>query len=252
MVHRLAAAMRGNLVAWLALFVALGGTSMAASHFVVTSTKQIDPRVIKKLRGNRGPAGPQGPQGAQGQTGLQGPAGIVDTTNFFNKTESDGRYLGKGAQATDSAALGGVAAAGYTTGEGSQGGRWQELANKGKETEFLAVPGIGELATECITEPTKATSVQLTENPGATEFLTWGSIPEKQTTRMETDVLKSGNTSLAQAFAPAENGTGQMIIQVTSGLETPEHIFATITVSASVTEGFCRFQANYTVARQHF
>jgi len=66
---RIIKAVRGNIVAWLALFVALGGTSLAASHYVITSTKQIKPSVLKSLRGK---TGPQGSQGAQGPAGLQG------------------------------------------------------------------------------------------------------------------------------------------------------------------------------------
>ena len=46
MLNRIVAGIRGNLVAWLALFVALGGTSLAASHYVINSTKQINPKVL--------------------------------------------------------------------------------------------------------------------------------------------------------------------------------------------------------------
>lgn len=78
MVNRIMHAIRHNLVAWLALFVALGGTGLAASHYVINSTKQINPKVLRKLKGNSGrtgPAGPAGAQGAAGQNGEAGPAG---------------------------------------------------------------------------------------------------------------------------------------------------------------------------------
>ena len=64
------------LVACLALFVALGGTGLAASHYLITKTSQIKPSVLAQLRGPRGPAGPQGPAGAQGPQGAGGPQGV--------------------------------------------------------------------------------------------------------------------------------------------------------------------------------
>src|SRR5207249_9150887 len=73
--HRIINALRGNIVAWLALFVALGGTSLAASHYVITSTHQIKPNVLRALRGRQGPRGSQGPQGAQGAQGAPGAPG---------------------------------------------------------------------------------------------------------------------------------------------------------------------------------
>jgi hypothetical protein len=251
MTSRIITAVRGNLIASLALFVAMGGTSLAASHYVISSTKQINPKVIKKLKGNSGPRGLAGSQGLQGSQGPQGPVGTVNTANFFNKTESDGRYLGKGEQAADSAKLGGVAASGYTTGEGTQGGNWIEMLNAQEEPNFLSVPGIGELALECGTV-TKATAVQLTQHAGSPVFLTWGSYPKEQPTKVETAVLKEDGSTVAQSFGPAESGTGQMIIQATGDLSTSVHTFATITVSASVTGSFCRIQANYTVAQKRF
>jgi hypothetical protein len=257
MTSRIITAVRGNAIAWLALFVAMGGTSLAASRYVISSTKQINPKVIKKLKGNSGPrglAGPQGPQGPlgpQGPQGGQGAVGTVDTANFFNRTESDGRYLGKGEQAADSAKLGGVAASGYTSGEGTQGGNWIEMLDKQKEPNFLSVPGIGELALECATG-TPATNVTLTQHAGSPVFLTWGSYPKGQPTRTKTAVLKEDGNTEIETFAPGESGTGQMIIQATGDLSTSVHTFATITVSASVTGSFCRFQANYTVAQRRF
>jgi Collagen triple helix repeat (20 copies) len=75
MVSRIVTEVRRNIVAWLALFVALSGTSLAASHYIITSTKQIKPSALKQLRGARGPAGPSGAGGTNGATGAQGPTG---------------------------------------------------------------------------------------------------------------------------------------------------------------------------------
>jgi collagen triple helix repeat protein len=71
------------VVALVALFLALGGTGLAASRFIITSTSQIKPNVLRALRGTQGPPGAPGapgspgPPGAQGQglQGLQGPQG---------------------------------------------------------------------------------------------------------------------------------------------------------------------------------
>lgn len=42
--------------------------------------------------GATGPAGPQGPKGETGEKGEKGDTGTVDTTNFYDKGASDGRY----------------------------------------------------------------------------------------------------------------------------------------------------------------
>jgi hypothetical protein len=100
--HRLTYA---NVVATLALFVALGGSAAAATHYLITSTHQIAPGVRNALKGSKGKTGPRGPKGdtgltgATGATGQPGPkgdtglTGTVDTSNFFNKTASDARYV---------------------------------------------------------------------------------------------------------------------------------------------------------------
>jgi Collagen triple helix repeat (20 copies) len=72
-----------GVVASTALFLALaGGGAYAADSYIITSTHQIKPSVLKKLahdvrgpRGSHGPAGPQGLQGILGATGQQGSAG---------------------------------------------------------------------------------------------------------------------------------------------------------------------------------
>ena len=81
---------RIGVLATLGVLVIGGGSAFAASHYLITSTNQIKPSVLRQLRGNQGPVGvtgaqgpvgatgaqgAQGPQGAPGATGPQGPAG---------------------------------------------------------------------------------------------------------------------------------------------------------------------------------
>jgi Collagen triple helix repeat (20 copies) len=81
-----------SIIASLALFFALGGTAMAARHYLLTSTSQIKPSVLKALKGNvgtegpaglagaAGKAGPAGEQGSPGNRGQQGPSGASGTS----------------------------------------------------------------------------------------------------------------------------------------------------------------------------
>lgn len=78
-----------NVAMTLALVLAMSGGAFAANKYVVTSTKQISPKVLKALVGKTGPAGPAGlagpagtagagsigPAGPAGATGPEGPAG---------------------------------------------------------------------------------------------------------------------------------------------------------------------------------
>jgi hypothetical protein len=75
-----------SLIAVLALFVALGGTAVAA-NYVITSTRQIKPSVLRRLRGKRGP---QGPQGAPGTSAVAALSVVVgpENTIFAGDAES--------------------------------------------------------------------------------------------------------------------------------------------------------------------
>src|SRR5579863_1113861 len=67
-----------NVVATMALVFAMSGGALAAGHYLLTSTRQISPKVLKALKGNNGAPGAQGAAGAQGPAGpagAQGPAG---------------------------------------------------------------------------------------------------------------------------------------------------------------------------------
>ena len=65
-----------NVTATLALVFAMSGGALAASHYLINSTKQINPKVLKKLAGKTGAPGKTGPSGAPGPAGsVSGPAG---------------------------------------------------------------------------------------------------------------------------------------------------------------------------------
>lgn len=73
------------MAATLALVLAMSGGALAASHYLISSTRQISPAVLKKLHGARGargltgsigPIGPQGPTGEAGPKGGRGPTGL--------------------------------------------------------------------------------------------------------------------------------------------------------------------------------
>jgi hypothetical protein len=64
-----------NIVATMALVFAMGGTAIAAKHYLITSTKQIRPSVLKSLTGRAGLKGTTGAQGVPGTPGKEGTAG---------------------------------------------------------------------------------------------------------------------------------------------------------------------------------
>jgi hypothetical protein len=64
-----------SAVAILALFIALGGSAIAANHYLITKTSQIKPSVLSKLKGKAGATGPAGTAGALGATGPAGASG---------------------------------------------------------------------------------------------------------------------------------------------------------------------------------
>jgi hypothetical protein len=64
-----------EVVATLALLFSVTTGAIAAGHYLITSTKQISPKVLAKLKGRRGPTGPRGRKGLHGPLGPTGPKG---------------------------------------------------------------------------------------------------------------------------------------------------------------------------------
>src|SRR3954470_10282542 len=103
------------IVACVALVVALGGGSYAATVLPKNSvgSPQLKKSAVSGDKVKDGslsaadfktrqlPVGPEGPKGDTGPKGDPGPAGTVDTSRFFNKVESDARYLAAGDKSSD-------------------------------------------------------------------------------------------------------------------------------------------------------
>lgn len=104
----------GTVLGALALVLATAGGAFAAGHYMITSTKQISPKVLRQLKGNRGPqglkgaAGAAGPQGAPGAQGAQGPAGPQGSpgANGTNGTNGNTVLSGSGAPAASLGSVG--------------------------------------------------------------------------------------------------------------------------------------------------
>jgi hypothetical protein len=64
-----------NVAATLALVFAMSGGALAAKHYMVSSTRQISPKVLNKLKGKSGSPGRTGPKGEAGPKGERGESG---------------------------------------------------------------------------------------------------------------------------------------------------------------------------------
>jgi hypothetical protein len=86
-----------NVTATLALVFAMSGGAMAANHYLINSTKQISPKVLKKLKGATGQAGAAGAPGApgaagkDGAVGKEGPAGKEGTAGKEGSPGEEGK-----------------------------------------------------------------------------------------------------------------------------------------------------------------
>jgi Collagen triple helix repeat (20 copies) len=92
-----------NVAMTLALVFAMSGGAYAASKYLITSTKQISPKVLKSLQGRAGKAGANGAQGlagAQGPAGAQGAQGPQGSAGAKGETGAPGPEGKKGENGT--------------------------------------------------------------------------------------------------------------------------------------------------------
>ena len=168
---------RQQLVGYFALFVALGGVSYAAVALPKNSvsSKQIKNGQVKgvdlaknavtsakvkngSLRASDFklgdlPAGAPGATGPTGATGATGATGQVDTSNFYDKATSDGRFLSATGKAADADKLDGIDSTGFVAageaGAGMQSARINTLpaVSPGIDTRYGAINGISTAGT---------------------------------------------------------------------------------------------------------
>jgi hypothetical protein len=128
---RLARESPSMIVAMLALFVAMGGTAIAASSALITGkqiknssitgadvkNKSLTPKDFRgSVRGARGPIGPTGPQGAVGPPGAPNPNAVnSDKLDELDSTD----FLRSNAKAADSEKVDGYEANGIARLEGT-------------------------------------------------------------------------------------------------------------------------------------
>lgn len=136
-----------NVVSVLALFVALGSSATAAvlitgknvknnsltgadikNNSIASADVKDRSLLAKDFKPGQLVSGAPGPQGPKGDTGT------VDTSNFYDKSASDQRFLGKTAVAADAAQLGGRDANAYRTGTGAATAGYVNVSSCGSDT----------------------------------------------------------------------------------------------------------------------
>lgn len=87
-----------NVAMTLALVFTMTGGAYAASKYLIISTKQIKPSVLKQLTGKTGLAGKEGPKGANGTNGANGEKGAPGTNGTNGDPGANGKSVVAGVE----------------------------------------------------------------------------------------------------------------------------------------------------------
>ncbi|MGC2372677.1 MAG: hypothetical protein WA484_02265 [Solirubrobacteraceae bacterium] len=126
-----------NVTATLALVFAMSGGALAAQHYLISSTKQISPKVLKALKGNTGAPGQTGLQGLAGAPGAAGKEGTPGKEGSPGKEGPQGKEgtpgkTGKNGEPGEPGKEGSPWTAGGTLPQGStEKGEWSIVASVG-------------------------------------------------------------------------------------------------------------------------
>lgn len=191
MVRAIASHVRGNLVAYVALLFALGGTGYAAGSKLLPSNSVGTAQVINSsllakdfrrgqlprgargepgARGARGPTGAQGAQGVRGATGAQGPAGSPDTpAQVLTKlSQVDGSGSGLDADRLD-----GIDSTDVTRGAARVLSR-DGLGPGG--SSVISLPDLGTLTISCASPSATSLTLTFTANGSGPAFVWEGAV----------------------------------------------------------------------------
>jgi hypothetical protein len=191
-----------NVAMTLALVLAMTGGAYAAGKFVITSTKQISPKVVSALKGKAGPAGPAGSKGDPGPAGKEGAPGKEGSPGKEGPPGKEGEEGSPGTKGATGppGSVGSTGVKGSTGASGPEGSPW---------TAGVLPSGKTETGTWGVAALPASFFGGLSEYAIASISFT---IP-----------LKAGSSVIkAQVIAPGGKGAGGGTCPTTSSLAKPE------------------------------
>ncbi len=194
-----------TVLAALALVFAMTGGAYAAKKYLITSTKQISPKVLKSLTAKAGATGPAGAAGPAGPAGAAGTAGAKGDPGPKGEAGKNGEPGAKG-----------EAGASVTNKEVKVG---EAACNKEGGAEFKV--GAGAATTAC----NGKTGFTSTLPKGSTETGTW-SIDASSSAKEEVDGMASISFPI-----PLKTGGASAVF---TELETKEETFGASGCSGTV------------------